>query len=280
MFWRFGGYANISSIDTILDKPDCTLEEVLDESDVEQELKGQNAKLIEFLRDEAVLSKLLKYVVAPKPVQPAADSRTPAAEEEKTKAVGFFRSRSKIRSKSRGDTEDTFEALEEKWRRYSFVSTQLLSSEVWSIAESLLEYPEGLREFWDYVKTKPELDNMQAGNFSKVNESLLDKKPAEMATFFKTIDGIVDDMIKHVNCPVVMDLLLKIISLEKDSAPGIVDVSFFNGLEYLLKTIREQCQSLTANEPSGYKAKTLYRSSCPLSLQPSRLPYKQRPVIS
>jgi len=30
MFWRFGGYANISTIDTILDKPEFTLEELLD----------------------------------------------------------------------------------------------------------------------------------------------------------------------------------------------------------------------------------------------------------
>jgi len=46
MFWRFGGYASISSIDTILDKSDVTLEELLDESDLIQELKQHNSKLI------------------------------------------------------------------------------------------------------------------------------------------------------------------------------------------------------------------------------------------
>lgn len=253
MFWRFGGYANISSIDSILDKPDCTLEEILDESDVEQELKTQNAKLIEFLRDEAVLLKLLRYVIAPKPVQSATGPRTPAAEEEKSRAVGFFKSRSKVRSKSRGDGEDSFEAREEKWRRYSFVSTQLLSSDVWSIAESLLESPNMLRELWDYIRTEPELDNMQAGNFSKVNESLLEKKPAEMAAFFKTIEGIVDNMIKHVNCPVVMDLLLKIISLEKESAPGIVDVSPFLAFEDIPIIFKSSHQMSSLTTPVAAK---------------------------
>lgn len=227
MFWRFGGYANISSIDSILDKQDCTLEDVLDENDVEQELKSQNAKLIDFLREEANLVKLLKYVVAPKPVRPPRDPQdTSAPDEEKTRSGGFFKSRSKVRSNSRSAADDDIEAREEKWRRYSFVSTQLLSSDVWSIAESLLEATDALHDFWNYIKLDPELDNMQAGNFTKVNDSLLDKKPAEMAAFLKTIDHVVDTMIKHVNCPVVMDLLLKIISLEKDSAPGIVDVSF------------------------------------------------------
>src|SRR5579864_535839 len=66
MFWRFGGYANISTLDTILDKPNVTLEELLDEADLIQELKGHNSKLIEYLRDRNVLRRLLEYVVAPK----------------------------------------------------------------------------------------------------------------------------------------------------------------------------------------------------------------------
>ena len=64
MFWRFGGYANISTLDSILDKPDVTVEELLDESDLIQELKQQNSKLVEFLRDEPILKKLLDYVTA------------------------------------------------------------------------------------------------------------------------------------------------------------------------------------------------------------------------
>ena len=47
MFWRFGGYANISSLDSILDKQDVTVEELLDESDLIQELKQQNSKLVD-----------------------------------------------------------------------------------------------------------------------------------------------------------------------------------------------------------------------------------------
>jgi SIT4-associating protein SAP185/190 len=66
MFWRFGGYAQLSSLDNILDKPDVTVEELLDESDLIQELKQQNSKLIEYLRDENVLERLLRYVIATK----------------------------------------------------------------------------------------------------------------------------------------------------------------------------------------------------------------------
>ena len=63
MFWRFGFHA-CSAIDTLLDKPDVTLEEILGEDDLLQECKAHNTKLIEYLRDPNILSKLLKYIIA------------------------------------------------------------------------------------------------------------------------------------------------------------------------------------------------------------------------
>src|ERR1700753_2195083 len=70
----------------------------------------------------------------------------------------------------------------------------------------------------------PPLDPLQAGYFTKVNEALLDKKTEDMLAFFKSLEGIVPAMLQHVDCPMVMDLLLKIISLEKhEGGAGIVD---------------------------------------------------------
>src|SRR5271170_6171931 len=91
MFWRFGGYANISTIDTLLDKPDTTLEDLLDESDLIQELKAHNTKLIEFLRDEDRLKKLLNYVVAPGPPldEESADFHEPQSSDGKSKWKGI-----------------------------------------------------------------------------------------------------------------------------------------------------------------------------------------------
>ncbi len=65
MFWRFGGYANISTIDNILEKDNFQLEDLLDESDLIQELKQHNAKLVEYLREQPVLERLLEYCRRP-----------------------------------------------------------------------------------------------------------------------------------------------------------------------------------------------------------------------
>ncbi|KAH0399842.1 SAPS-domain-containing protein, partial [Aureobasidium melanogenum] len=233
MFWRFGGYANISSIDSILEKPNVSLDELLDESDLIQELKQNNSKLIEFLREESTLQTLLEYVVADNPPHSdKASSTTREDEPDRSSPISFFkksasRSRSKSVNKSdtpgdaEGDDEDKGEALRKK---YAYVACEVLSSDVWSITEAVLEYQNYLREFWHYVSRPAPLDPLQAGYFTKVNESLLDKKTDEMLAFFKSLDHIVPDMLQHVDCPMIMDLLLKIISLEKaPGGQGIVD---------------------------------------------------------
>jgi SIT4-associating protein SAP185/190 len=230
MFWRFGAYNSISTLDAILDKPDATVEELLDESDLIQELKQNNSKLIEFLREEHVLERLLQYVTAQKVEQVEPSPEEPEEEEETVGgALGFFGGRSKRRSQSKSinKTDEDEETKEEKQRlKYAYVSCEVLSSDVWSIAEALLENPQNLRKFWEYIKREPPLDAVQAGYFTKVNESLLDKKTEETLDFFKTIDNVVPDMVQHVDCPVIMDLLLKIISLERsEGGQGIVDVS-------------------------------------------------------
>jgi SIT4-associating protein SAP185/190 len=225
MFWRFGGYANVSTLDSILDKPDVTVEELLDESDLIQELKQQNSKLIEFLRDDNVLERLLKYIVAPKVDE--AEDETPEPEEESGNPLNnLFGKKRRSRSKSVEKVEGEEESKEEKQRmKYAYVSCEVLSSDVWSIAEALLDNREALRKFWEYLKLDAPLDPVQAGYFTKVIESLFDKKTEEAIEIMKSIDNVVADMLKHVDCPTVMDLLLKIISLERnEGGQGIVDV--------------------------------------------------------
>ncbi|TVY43129.1 Extragenic suppressor of kinetochore protein 1 [Lachnellula cervina] len=201
MFWRFGGYASVSAIDNLLEKSDITLEELLDESDLIQELKQHNTKLIEYLREEKILQRLLEYVVAPKPeiaAEEASDETEGKGKEaEPTDAVVPFSRAS--------PSEDGEDEREKKRNRYAYVAAEILSSDNWSISS-------------------PPLDPLQASYFTKVNEALLDKKTEEMLDLFKSLEGAVKNMLQHVDSPMVMDLLLKIISLEKvDGGQGIVD---------------------------------------------------------
>ncbi|KAA8575168.1 hypothetical protein EYC84_004369 [Monilinia fructicola] len=222
MFWRFGGYANISTIDSILDKENVTLEELLDESDLIQELKQHNTKLIEYLREDKILARLLEYVVAPK-LETVASAET-GAESKEASTSPNSKGKSRSFSLSRKPVEDDDEEKEKKRTRYAYVAAEVLSSDNWSICEALMENQPLLRKFWEFLKLPAPLDPLQASYFTKVNEALLDKKTEEMLDLLKSIDGTVKSMLQHVDSPMIMDLLLKIISLEKaEGGAGIVD---------------------------------------------------------
>ena len=226
MFWRFGGYANVSTLNTILEKPDVTLEEVLDESDLIQELKQSNSKLIEFLRDENVLRRLLELVVAPQALRPEDDGLGEDSEEEtiREKSMSPFRRVKKEKSRRQEEFEEWDKADKARTQK-AYTSCEVLSSETWSILESLMENQQLLRTFWGFLNRESPLDSTEAAYFTKINETLLDKKTEEMMHFLQNFEGIIPTMLKHIDCAAVMDLLLKIISMEKsEGGTGVVDV--------------------------------------------------------
>lgn len=119
---------------------------------------------------------------------------------------------------------DDIEKAEQNRLKRAYVASEILSSETWSILDSITQNPEYLRDFWSFLRRHPPLDSMQASYFTKVNESLFSRKTDSMLEFFTSLDGIVADMLQHVDNAMVMDLLLKIISLEKaEGGQGIVD---------------------------------------------------------
>ncbi|RCI09936.1 hypothetical protein L249_8376 [Ophiocordyceps polyrhachis-furcata BCC 54312] len=220
MFWRFGGYANISTIDTILDKPDFTLEELLDEGDLIQELKQNNSKLIQYLREEKVLSKLLDYVVAPK-LEPVETPEEPAAADDDGKGRSRLLPFSRPRASSRADDSDGDEH-EKRRNRYALVASEILSSETWSICEALTDNRDLIRNFWLFLSRPAPLDPLQASYFTKVNESLFEKKTEDMMLLFRSLPNVVPDLLSHVECPMIMDLLLKILALDRSDHPSCI----------------------------------------------------------
>ncbi|KAL8921520.1 MAG: hypothetical protein Q9208_005674 [Pyrenodesmia sp. 3 TL-2023] len=227
MFWRFGGYANISTIDTTLDKPDVSLEEVLEEADLIQELKQHNSKLIEYLRDEKILRRLLEFVVAPEAPKPpdAGDESEDEQLRVKEKSLSPFRRSKENREKSKRQEErEEWDKADKARQKNAYIASEILASETWSIIESLMENQHHLKNFWQFLNREPPLEATAAGYFTKVNETLLDKKTEETLQFVKSQPDVVKSMLRHVDCPMIMDLLLKIISMEKsEGGMGIVD---------------------------------------------------------
>ncbi|CAK7274170.1 sporulation-induced protein [Sporothrix epigloea] len=233
MFWKFGGYANISPIDAILDRPEFTLEELLDESDLLGDVKAHNDKLLDYLRQRDIVLRMLEYVVAPKTESTSNPEVTGEEGEEQSDATSTpwrhdpaERGRHRVFGRSRASSSATDAATDEedqaerKRTRYAFVSCEILASDSWSICDTILDPANRtkLAAFWQFLKRPAPLDPLQASYFTKVNESLFDKKLDEMVAFLKSTDNAIQDMLRHVDCPMVMDLLLKIITLDRPEA--------------------------------------------------------------
>lgn len=181
MFWRFG-FHNTSSIDSLLDKDDVSLEAILDEDDLLQECKSQNTRLIDYFQRVDVLKRLLGYVTG-----------QIAGEEER----GRF--------------------------KYPYVATEVLCSEIWSIVETCVNSSDQLlTPFWETVLDKsPEemkTEMVMASHFAKINAVFLTKKPAEMLAFIQSQPSVVERLLRHVETPSIVDLLVRIIQL--DEVPG------------------------------------------------------------
>lgn len=241
MFWRFGGYANISAIDSLLDKDGVTLEEVLDESELMSELKQHHTKLVEYLRSDENMKKMLDYVVSPSLVESQDDDDDnegvktgdiPSKEDAPIESTRQETSAEEDESVMQGNSTNSnweAESLENTERarlRYAYISCEILSSSSWSIIEAMMSRDDYLRDFWHFLWRKAPLDPLQSGYFTKVNEVLLEKKTAEMLGLIKSMDGVVQTMLRHIDNPMIMDLLIKIISLDRvEGGQGIVEVS-------------------------------------------------------
>ncbi|KAJ2448670.1 sporulation-induced protein [Coemansia sp. RSA 2336] len=201
MLWRFG-LQHASNIDKLLEKEDVTLEEVLNDPDLQQELREQTPKLISYLVQPANLKQMVEYIATEdffkftKMAGAACEvlcSNSPAFAEGLTAAYV-------VRDFEESDESET---ETEEGEQASQHLLQLL---------------------WGVMRLEAgQLDAQQATLFSRVMCSLLQRKPYEALDFIRLQDTAVQQFLEHLGVSAVVDLLLKVISLEElEGGPGII----------------------------------------------------------
>uniref|UniRef100_A0A671LPX0 Serine/threonine-protein phosphatase 6 regulatory subunit 3-like n=1 Tax=Sinocyclocheilus anshuiensis TaxID=1608454 RepID=A0A671LPX0_9TELE len=171
MFWKFDLHTT-SHIDTLLEKDDVTLTEVMDEEDVLQECKSQNHKLVDFLVRPQCMEDLVGYITQ----EPNDDV------EEKIKY------------------------------KYPNISCELLTSDVSQINDMLGEDENLLMKLYSFLQNEPPLNPLLASFFSKVLSILIGRKPEQIVEFLRKREDFVDLMIKHIGTSAIMDLLLRMLT--------------------------------------------------------------------
>ncbi|KAJ1869042.1 sporulation-induced protein [Coemansia sp. RSA 990] len=201
MLWRFG-LQHASNLDKLLEKEDVTLEEVLNDPDLQQELREQTPKLISYLVQPANLKQMVEYIATEdffkftKMAGAACEvlcSNSPAFAEGLTAAYV-------VRDFEESDESET---ETEEGEQASQHLLQLL---------------------WGVMRLEAgQLDAQQATLFSRVMCSLLQRKPYEALDFVRLQGAAVTQFLEHLGVSAVVDLLLKVISLEElEGGPGII----------------------------------------------------------
>ncbi|CAI2165502.1 5644_t:CDS:10 [Funneliformis geosporum] len=108
--------------------------------------------------------------------------------------------------------------------KYPYVACEVLSCEIWAICEAVIDNADLLNSFWQLLDRPPPLDPSQASHFTKVNVVFMQKKMNEMVKFIQSIPNVVKKMLNHLENSAIVELLLKLISVEEyPEGAGVID---------------------------------------------------------
>uniref|UniRef100_A0A8D0BAG3 Protein phosphatase 6 regulatory subunit 1 n=1 Tax=Salvator merianae TaxID=96440 RepID=A0A8D0BAG3_SALMN len=171
MFWKFDLHTT-SHIDTLLERGNVTLFELLDEEDVLQECKVVNRKLVDFLVQPEHMEALVTCVTEEPP----------------------------------GDVDERVRY------KYPSVSCEILTSDVTQINDALGEDESLLRRLYSFLQTGGILNPLLASFFSKVMGILINRKTDQIVAFLRKKDDFVNLLLCHIGTSAIMDLLLRLLT--------------------------------------------------------------------
>lgn len=171
MFWKFN-LLTTSKIDTLLEKEDVTLQELMEEGDILQECKAQNRKLIDFIVTAQNMEMMVKMIT----VEP----------EDET------------------DEKDKY--------KYPNTACELLTSDVQQITDALAGSEELVKKLYSFLEGEKPLNPLLASFFSKVMGLLINRKSEMIFEFLKSREDFIGQLLHHIGTSAIMDLLLRLLT--------------------------------------------------------------------
>ncbi|XP_071698242.1 uncharacterized protein [Rutidosis leptorrhynchoides] len=183
MFWRMTGLSTTSPVETILDKENFTLEELLDEDEIIQECKALNSRLINFLRERTQVEKLLRYIV-----------EEPSDDAEKGRTFKF-----------------------------PFIACEIFTCEVDIILKALVEDEELMNLLFSFLEPEHPHSSLLAGYFSKVVVCLLLRKTVPLMNYIQAHQDIIKKLVDLIGTTSIMEVLIRLIGADEHLYTSYVD---------------------------------------------------------
>ncbi|KNE61312.1 hypothetical protein AMAG_07050 [Allomyces macrogynus ATCC 38327] len=231
MFWRFGGAA-ASALDSLLDKDDVALEDVLDEPELLQHCKISYSRLVEYFCRPATAGQLLRFVthLHQVPIQLGLND----ANNDGTTNAGDPAAGSPNAANGEGSADPNaaapagndgspplsptaLAARQEKLLiKYPYLVTEIFSSDMTDLLDVVLATPEHMAALLSFLDLPIPVNPVQAAHWSKIMSNLLIRKTKLMLECLKQVPGFVARLVTHaMDNANVMDLLLKLVGVEE-----------------------------------------------------------------
>ncbi|KAM0013864.1 putative SIT4 phosphatase-associated protein family [Helianthus debilis subsp. tardiflorus] len=220
MFWKLNNLSYSSSpspIESILDKENFTLEELLEEEDIIQECKALNSRLINFLKDKTQVEKLLRYIIEESPED--------------------------------ADSERTF--------KFPFMSCEIFTCEVDVILKTLVEEEELIDLLFSFLEpTRPHSASL-AGYFSKVVICLMMRKTIPLMNYVQAHQYVFQQLVDLIGITSIMEVLVRLVGADDHIYPNSTDVMQWLADSNLLEMIVDKLSPSNPSEVHANAAETL-----------------------
>ncbi|KAJ6809621.1 serine/threonine-protein phosphatase 6 regulatory subunit 3-like isoform X1 [Iris pallida] len=217
MFWRIPNFSASSPVETILDKENFTLEELLDEEEIIQECKALNSRLINFLRDRAQVEQLLRYIVEDAPA----------------------------------------DAESKRVFKFPFIACEIFTCEIDVIFQTLVEDEELMDLLFSFLEPSCSHNSLLAGYFSKVVVCLMLRKTTSLMKYVQTHESIFCRFVDLIGITSIMEILVRLVGADDHMYPNFADVMQWLTDSNLLEMIVDKLSPSSSPEVHANAAEVL-----------------------
>ncbi|KAJ9540547.1 hypothetical protein OSB04_027053 [Centaurea solstitialis] len=217
MFWKLTALSASSPVESVLDKENFTLEELLDEEDIIQECKALNSRLINFLRDRAQVEQLLHYII-----------------EE---------------SEEDADSKRTF--------KFPFIACEIFTCEIDVIFKTLVEEEELMNLLFSFLEPTRPHSALLAGYFSKVVICLMLRKTVPLMNYVQAHQHIFQQLVDLIGITSMKEVLVRLVGADDHMYPNYVEVMQWLADSNLLEMIVDKLSPSSSPEVHANAAETL-----------------------
>ncbi|CBI16320.3 unnamed protein product, partial [Vitis vinifera] len=217
MFWKLTALSTSSPVESVLDKENFTLEELLDEEEIIQECKALNSRLINFLRDRAQVELLLRYIVEEPPE----------------------------------DTEN------KRAFKFPFIACEIFTCEIDVIFKTLVEEDELMDLLFSFLEPNRPHSTLLAGYFSKVVVCLMLRRTVSLMNYVQAHQNVFRQLVDLIGITSIMEVLVRLVGADDHVYPNFMDVMQWLAESNLLEMIVDKLSPSSPPEVHANAAETL-----------------------